>query len=109
MAERMPPGPEHRRRQPVALGERMLAEFEQRPPLEPAHREQPACRQLGNDGGNADAGLVGKDIPVERDVTRLALVVELLANPRRDLLTISLVSIARSIRRWMEKISAELP
>ena len=56
------------------------------PALEPGHGQQALGRQLRQHARHADARLVGEDCAVKGRVFRLQLVVQLLAQPRRDLL-----------------------
>ncbi len=70
----------------VAVLERRVLVVEELAALEPGHGEEPLGRQLGHDLGHADALIVREDGAVEPRVARLQLVVELLAQPRGDLL-----------------------
>ena len=103
VAEREPPGAEHGLRDGVAIFERRRLVVEQRAALEPGHGEQPLGRQLGQDLRHADALLVGEDAGIEPGVARLQLVVELLAQPRRNLLE----DLARLDRRVHARVNGE--
>ena len=85
-AERKPPGGEHRGRQPVAHGERIVLVREHLGAVEPVEREQPAGRQLGPGARHANDVDVVEHLAVERDMLGLAAVIELLAHARADLL-----------------------
>ncbi len=85
-AERKPPRGEHRLPDAVALGERRVLVREQLGAFEPVEREQPAGRQLRPHVRHADEIGALEHRAIERDVLRLAPVVELLAHARGDLL-----------------------
>ena len=80
-AEGQPPRSEQAGGEAVADVERMVLEGEEPPALEPRHGEEPARRQLGQDLRHADAVLALEQFAVERHVTPLTLVVELLSQP----------------------------
>ena len=86
MAEREPPGAEHGARDLVALLERRGRVVEQPAPIEPGHGQQPLGGQLRHNLGHADQRIVLEDEAVEPHVPGFEIVVELLAQPRRDLL-----------------------
>ncbi len=85
-AERKPPRREHRAADDVAVLERRFLVGEQLGAVEPVERQQPAGRELRPHVGHADQVDAFQHQPVERDVLRLAPVIELLAHARGDLL-----------------------
>ena len=84
--ERMPPGAEQRGGDAVAVGEAVVEEGEERLAVEPGHGEEPLRRQRRHHLRLADQRLVGERGAVEGGVPRLALVIELLAQPLGHLL-----------------------
>ena len=84
--EREPPGGEHRGGEPIAHRERGVLVIEQLGAFEPVERQQPSGRELGPHLRHADEIDVREHVAIERDVLRLAAIVELLAHPRADLL-----------------------
>ena len=85
-AEREPPRGEHRLPDAVALLERRGLVAEQFGAVEPVEREQPAGRELRPHRRHAHQIDAGEHRLIERDVLGLALIVELLAHARGDLL-----------------------
>ena len=83
--ERVPPGLEQGGGDPVAVGKAVVEEGEERLPLKPGHGEEALRRQGRNHLGHADQRLLGKRRAIERDVARLAAVVELLTEALADL------------------------
>ena len=79
------PGVEHLQRDLVALRRRRLPEVEQGGAVEPAHGEQPPGRERGVHLRHVNAGLALQHLVIEGHVAGLALIVELFAQPRRDL------------------------
>ncbi len=86
MAERVPPGAEHGAGDLVALFERPVAIVQQPLAVEPGHGEQPLGGELSDHLRHADERIGLEDEPIEPHVAGLEIVVELLAEPRRDLL-----------------------
>src|SRR5262245_34543845 len=86
VGERIPPGAEHGARNGIAMRKRRVPVVHQPPAFQPGHGQQALGRELGQDLGNANGGLVRKDRTVEPRMAGLELVIELLAQPRRDLL-----------------------
>ena len=86
LAERVPPGAEHGAGDLVALFERAAGVIEEPPSFEPSHGEQPFGGKLRDHLGHADQRIALEDAPVEPRVAGFEIVVELLAQPRRDLL-----------------------
>jgi hypothetical protein len=84
LVERHVPGAEHVVGNGVAEFELGFAEPGQRMPVEPGHGQQPVGRQLGQGFGHMDAGFLCQHRRIEPHVPRLALVIQLLAQPFRD-------------------------
>src|SRR5579885_3483296 len=80
------PGVKHIARDLVALAERRLGSLEERRALEPSHGEKPARRELRQHLGHVHMPLARERQPIEPEMRGLAEIVELLAEPRRDLL-----------------------
>ena len=78
IVERHIPGAEHGARQRVAGLDRCVLERGQLLPVEPAHGQQPAGRQVRHDRRDMDGRLVAQHVAVERHMRRLARVIEFL-------------------------------
>ena len=85
-AERKPPGGEHRGRQPVAHGKRIVLVRQHLGTVEPIEREQPAGRQFRPRARHAHDVDVGEHFAVQRHMLGFAPVVELFAHAGADLL-----------------------
>src|SRR4029079_5332400 len=85
-AERFPPRREEAGGEEVADRKRALLEFEQPSAFEPAHRQNPAGRQLVHHLRHPDRRLIWKHLGVKMNVLGFALVIELFAQSRGDLL-----------------------
>ncbi len=103
MREGIPPGAEHGPRDGVAVLERARLVVHEPPALEPGHGQEPLGRQLGQHLRHADCRLVAEDGAIERGVPRFQIVVELLAQARRDLLQ----DLARLHRRVHARVQRE--
>ena len=85
IVERHVPGPEHPQRDLVAIRQRCLfRNIEDRRPVEPGHRQQPAGREVGERSGTSTPGSPRRISPIEPHMCGLALVIELLAQPVGD-------------------------
>ena len=79
VAEGKPPGAEESAGNRVALFERPRFVFEQLPPVEPGHCEQPFRRKLRQKLRHADRLVALEHQAVKRHVTRFEAVIQLLA------------------------------
>ncbi len=79
------PGAEHVGGDLVARYRRIFHDVEQLVALDPRHGEKAPGREIGDHLGHAHPLLLGEHAPIESDMARLALVVELLAQPVGDL------------------------
>src|SRR5262249_9154813 len=84
--ERQPPRLEHCGREPVANFGRSVLVSEQFLPLQPIEYEQSSGRKRGPDIRYAHLGNVGENFAIERDVFRLAAIIQLLAHTLADFL-----------------------
>lgn len=100
-AKRLPPGSEQALCNEIAVVERMILERQEWVALEPCHGQEPPSRQFGMDARHSDVELLGKHRGIERDVLRLALIIQFLAQPGADLLA-DLARIQRPIEAPMD-------
>ena len=78
------PGTEHVAGDGIAIVHVLVDEAEQRLAVEPGHAQEPVGAQVQQRFGNIHAGLVRKHSGVDRDVPGLAIVIQLLAQTRRQ-------------------------
>src|SRR5262249_7865380 len=101
-AKRPPPGLEHGAGQNIPLIEGVLLEAGEAAAFEPAHGQEAPRRQLVVDARHDDLGRTGEHILIEADGSRLVIIVELLAQPRGNLLG-DLGGVDRRVHAAMER------